>query len=197
MQVDMGELVPCVTECRKPLSSMPGLVWLGVIREHGEWPLRPKGARSMAKNKKGSREQVILEKLKGAHKFKKGSREQQKIRKWSKEQEKLSRSKRKKEKGAGRKERWKGAVKIGKKERALKNGRENGVKCRKEQGAEIPLIEPHKYIDCARNCPPRIEAFHFWIMSVNLKIHHPNISSHAYPWTWQVKSHWEVQVNWI
>ncbi len=30
---------------------------LGVIREQGEWPLRPKGARSMALNEEGSREQ--------------------------------------------------------------------------------------------------------------------------------------------
>ncbi len=30
---------------------------IGVIKEQGEWPLRPKGARSMALNRQGSREQ--------------------------------------------------------------------------------------------------------------------------------------------
>ena len=29
-QLDTGELVPCVRECRKPLSSMPGLVCIGL-----------------------------------------------------------------------------------------------------------------------------------------------------------------------
>ncbi len=72
---------------------------LGVIREQGEWPLRPKGA--------GSKENVIWEQ--GAQKYGKGSREQQKIGKWSKEQKKSSGSKGKNSKGA---------VKIGKRERA-------------------------------------------------------------------------------
>ncbi len=39
----------------------------------------------------------------------------------------------KKEQGAKRDE--KGAAKIGQKERVPKNGRENGVKCQREQGA--------------------------------------------------------------
>ena len=34
----------------------------------------------------------------------------------------------------------------------------------------------------ARNCPPGIEASHFQSISVNLTIHHPNISSDDYPW---------------
>ncbi len=86
---------------------------LGVIREQGEWPLRPKGARSMASNKEGSREQ-------GKHNLWAGStkiwkRKQGAANNWEMEQgareiireqdEKL-----KKEQGAKRNE--KGAVKF-------------------------------------------------------------------------------------
>ncbi len=53
-----------------------------------------------------------------------------------------ARGKIKKEQGAMRNE--KGAVKIGKKERVPKKwSRENGIKCRREQGAHTPLTEPH------------------------------------------------------
>ena len=55
----------------------------------------PKGARSVALNKEGSREQGKRNLGAGNRKFGKGSREQPKIGKWSKEQWKLSGCKRK------------------------------------------------------------------------------------------------------
>ncbi len=33
----------------------------------------------------------------------------------------------------------------------------------------------------ASTFPPRLEASHFQVMSVNLTVYHPNISIHAYP----------------
>ena len=54
---------------------------LGVIREQGEWPLRPKGARPgvwpKIRKGAGSKENVMWDQ--GAQKIGKGSREQQKI----------------------------------------------------------------------------------------------------------------------
>ncbi len=57
---------------------------LRVIREQGEWPIRPKGARSMAKNKKGSREQGNRNLGAGSTKIWKG--EQGAIKNWEMEQ---------------------------------------------------------------------------------------------------------------
>ncbi len=37
----------------------------------------------------------------------------------------------------------------------------------------------HRESAYARNCPPAIEASHFQIMSANLTMYHPNISSHV------------------
>ena len=68
---------------------------LGVIMEQGEWPLRPKGARSMAQNKERSREQGKCNLAAGSTKIWKGEQGAAKFGKKSKEQEKLSGSKRK------------------------------------------------------------------------------------------------------
>ncbi len=45
----------------------------------------------------------------------------------------------------------------------------------------------------ASTFPPAIEASHLQIMSANLTLNHPNISTHAYPWT--VKSTYPTKPN--
>ena len=65
----------------------------------------------------------------------KGAGSSKKIGKWSKEQEKLSGSKRKIKKEQGAKRDEKGAVKIGIKERAPKNGREQEERGKTSRGA--------------------------------------------------------------
>ncbi len=89
---------------------------LGVIREQGEWPLRTREQGAWPKIRKGagSKENVILEQ--GAQQF----------GKWSREQQKLGSGARSKRNYQGAKRDERGAVKIGKKEQAPNNGREQG-----------------------------------------------------------------------
>ncbi len=47
----------------------------------------------------------------------------------------------------------------------------------------MTYLEPNRaFRNCsARTFPPTIEASHLQIMSANLTVYHPNISTHAYP----------------